>query len=113
MVNFTFLEFAELWAHQDYLDSCHPALESYYIYNSCKLSNLILKIFNIWRLILILLCGSFYFFVPRLLNDNNITGGIPQELGNLSSLTTLKLGGNSLNGSIPDSLGRLSKLQNL
>jgi hypothetical protein len=60
-----------------------------------------------------LLCGSFYFFVPRLLNDNNITGGIPQELGNLSSLTTLKLGGNSLNGSIPDSLGRLSKLQNL
>ncbi|CAL4979969.1 unnamed protein product [Urochloa decumbens] len=46
-----------------------------------------------------------------LLDDNSISGGIPQEFGNLSSLTTLNLGRNNLNGSIPDSIGRLSKLQ--
>uniref|UniRef100_A0A453QVM0 LRR receptor-like serine/threonine-protein kinase n=1 Tax=Aegilops tauschii subsp. strangulata TaxID=200361 RepID=A0A453QVM0_AEGTS len=49
----------------------------------------------------------------RLLDGNNITGGIPQELGNLSNLMTLKLGRNSLNGSIPESFGLLSELQNL
>lgn len=49
----------------------------------------------------------------RKLDNNNITGGIPLEFGNLSSLTILNLGRNNLNGSIPDSLGQLSKLQNL
>lgn len=49
----------------------------------------------------------------RKLDDNSITGGIPPEFGNLSSLTTLNLGRNNLNGSIPDSLGQLSKIENL
>jgi hypothetical protein len=49
----------------------------------------------------------------RILDNNNITGGIPPEFGNLSGLTILNLGRNNLNGSIPDSLGQLSKLQNL
>jgi len=46
-----------------------------------------------------------------LLNGNSITGGIPQEFGNLSSLTTLNLGRNNLSGLIPDSLGHLPKLE--
>jgi len=58
-----------------------------------------------------LLLATYYGF--RILDNNKITGGIPLEFGNLSSLTILNLGGNNLNGSIPDSLGQLSKLQNL
>jgi len=58
-----------------------------------------------------LLLATYYGF--RILDNNKITGGIPLEFGNLSSLTILKLGRNNLNGSIPDSLGQLSKLQNL
>jgi len=54
---------------------------------------------------------SYYGF--RLLDGNVISGRIPEELGNLSSLTTLNLGRNSFNGSIPNSLGGLLKLQNL
>ncbi|XP_047091125.1 LRR receptor kinase SERK2-like isoform X1 [Lolium rigidum] len=51
--------------------------------------------------------------IGMLLDGNSITGGIPQELGNLSNLMTLKLGRNKLNGSIPESVGLLSELQNL
>lgn len=47
----------------------------------------------------------------RILDGNNITGTIPQEFGNLTSLTTLNLQKNHLNGSIPDTLGHLSKLE--
>ncbi|KAJ4718184.1 Receptor-like protein kinase [Melia azedarach] len=43
----------------------------------------------------------------------NISGSIPEEIGNLISLTRLNLGHNGLNGSIPVSLGRLQKLQGL
>ncbi|KAG6490194.1 hypothetical protein ZIOFF_051479 [Zingiber officinale] len=45
------------------------------------------------------------------LPGNNITGGIPEQLGNLSSLTNLDLENNCLSGEIPASLGKLSKLQ--
>lgn len=47
----------------------------------------------------------------RYLDDNNITGEIPQEIGNLSNLTILKLVKNQFNGTIPGSLGHLSELQ--
>ena len=47
----------------------------------------------------------------RILDGNNITGAIPQEFGNLSSLTTINLQKNNLNGSILDTLGRLLKLE--
>jgi len=47
----------------------------------------------------------------RVLDGNTISGGIPEALGNISSLTILNLGNNIFNGSIPDSLGRLQKLQ--
>ncbi|CAN6372918.1 unnamed protein product [Urochloa humidicola] len=48
-----------------------------------------------------------------LLDGHNITGTIPQDFGDLSSLITLNLGRNNLEGSIPNSLAHLSKLQHL
>ncbi|KAK1360057.1 hypothetical protein POM88_044531 [Heracleum sosnowskyi] len=49
----------------------------------------------------------------RLLQNNNITGGIPPGLGNLRNLQTLDLSNNKLSGSIPESLGLLNNLQYL
>ncbi|KAL3839056.1 hypothetical protein ACJIZ3_023647 [Penstemon smallii] len=43
----------------------------------------------------------------------NITGTIPSEIGNLSSLFWLHLRDNNLNGMIPETLGRLRNLQSL
>lgn len=43
----------------------------------------------------------------------NLSGTIPDEIGNLTNLTYLRLMGNSLNGTIPDSIGNLTKLQTL
>ena len=42
-----------------------------------------------------------------------MTGPIPPELGNLSSLTDLDLGSNALAGPIPSELGNLSSLSRL
>lgn len=47
------------------------------------------------------------------LDGNGISGRIPPELGNLSSLTMLNLRGNSLEGSIPSELGALVRLDTL
>ena len=52
--------------------------------------------------------------VTRLdLRNNQLTGSIPTELDNLSSLRDLNLVGNRLMGSIPAQLGNLSSLQTL
>ncbi len=45
------------------------------------------------------------------LANNNLTGSIPPELGNLSSLNVLHLDNNLLNGSLPSELGNLNNLQ--
>ena len=45
------------------------------------------------------------------LQGNDITGEIPEEFGNLTSLTKLDLENNRLTGEIPVSLGSLTKLQ--
>ena len=37
--------------------------------------------------------------------------GIPPELGNLTNLKALRLGGNQLSGEIPPELGNLSSLE--
>ena len=47
------------------------------------------------------------------LGDNNLTGSIPAELGNLTRPIELDLSGNELTGSIPAELGDLSMLQRL
>ena len=48
-----------------------------------------------------------------MLNANNLTGSIPPELGNLTSLRKLWLGSNNLTGSIPTELGSLARLEDL
>ena len=44
---------------------------------------------------------------------SNLSGHIPPELGRLSELTQLGLGGNRLNGAIPPELANLSNLEDL
>ena len=46
-----------------------------------------------------------------LLTRNQLTGTIPAELGNLASLQGLYLGGNQLRGEIPPELGNLANLE--
>ncbi|KAF3321040.1 LRR receptor-like serine/threonine-protein kinase [Carex littledalei] len=56
-------------------------------------------------------CDSNYRVTGLSLVDNKIIGGIPEQLGNLSSLSVLNLRNNLLTGAIPVSLGRLLELQ--
>ncbi|AQL03070.1 hypothetical protein Zm00014a_006494 [Zea mays] len=45
------------------------------------------------------------------LQNNNIIGPIPAEIGKLAKLRTLVLSSNKLHGTVPNSLGRLGRLQ--
>ena len=47
------------------------------------------------------------------LNENQLSGSIPHELGNLNEITSLDLSLNQLSGSIPPELGTLSNLEYL
>ena len=47
------------------------------------------------------------------LYENELWGGLPSELGNLTNLTYLNLGDNELSGALPRSLGNLTNLQQL
>jgi len=47
------------------------------------------------------------------LANNNLTGTIPKELGNLARLTTLNLSNNNLTGILPRELGNLTQLTSL
>ena len=47
------------------------------------------------------------------LDNNNLSGPVPPEIGNLSDLRTLALQVNSLTGTLPASLGNLDRLRNL
>lgn len=47
------------------------------------------------------------------LNDNNLTGSIPKEIGDLAWLEFLYLNNNNLTGTIPAEMSRLSNLQYL
>ena len=48
-----------------------------------------------------------------ILDFTNLSGPIPPELGNLANLTTLYLGGNNLSGPVPPELGNLANLKAL
>ena len=45
--------------------------------------------------------------------DIQLTGSIPSEIGNLTNLTYLNLGGNQLTGEIPPEIGNLTNLEYL
>ena len=45
------------------------------------------------------------------LSNNDLSGPIPPQLGNLTNLNRLNLHGNQLSGSVPEQLGRLSRLE--
>ena len=47
------------------------------------------------------------------LYENQLVGSIPAELGNLSYLTSLNLGGNQLTGVVPVELGNINDLTSL
>jgi len=47
------------------------------------------------------------------LYNNQLTGSIPPEVGNLTNLTYLNLGNNQLTGSIPPEIGNLTNLTGL
>ena len=47
------------------------------------------------------------------LEDNQLTGSIPPEIGNLTNLTYLNLSNNQLSGSIPSEIGNLTNLTDL
>lgn len=49
----------------------------------------------------------------RLLQNNNISGELPPELGLLLKLQSLDLSNNYFSGSVPDSLGHLASLRYL
>ena len=66
------------------------------------------------------MCYFLYFFVllifksscyDRELYSNDISGRVPEELGNLTNLVSLDLYLNNLTGYIPNTLGRLLKLR--
>jgi len=47
------------------------------------------------------------------LNNNQLTGFIPPEIGNLTNLENLEINNNQLTGSIPPEIGNLTKLEYL
>lgn len=57
--------------------------------------------------------GNLPYLVTLSLNDNQITGIIPTSIGNLTGLQNLYLYANTLSGGIPVELSQLSSLKNL
>lgn len=49
----------------------------------------------------------------RLLNGNQLTGSLPEELGNLVNLDRIQIDQNFISGTIPPSLANLDKAKHL
>jgi len=58
-------------------------------------------------------CYSIEYTTVINLPDSGLTGEISPEIGNLTNLTELSLGGNQLTGSIPSEIGNLTNLTSL
>lgn len=56
-------------------------------------------------------CTELSVLMILVLDENEITGSIPDQISRFSSLTDLSLGNNRLNGTISESTGHLGKLQ--
>ncbi|ONM62895.1 BRASSINOSTEROID INSENSITIVE 1-associated receptor kinase 1 [Zea mays] len=56
-------------------------------------------------------CNNDNSVIRVMLYGNNLTGPIPESLGNLTSLERLELQRNALSGAIPSSLGNIKTLQ--
>ncbi len=56
-------------------------------------------------------CDNDSHVVKLELSNNNLTGTIPSDIGNLTELWHLDLGVNNLTGEIPNSIGNLKKLK--
>lgn len=54
-----------------------------------------------------------YYVVGLNLVDNNLSGSLPTEIGDLTNLKELSLGSNHLTGAIPTSVGNLTALETL
>ena len=57
--------------------------------------------------------GRFDYLVHLILNDNQLTGELPAELGGLGELKWLRLDNNSLTGELPAEMGALPELRAL
>lgn len=51
--------------------------------------------------------------ISLILDENALSGALPESLGSLTNLQTLRLSGNALSGGLPESLGDLTNLQRL
>ncbi len=57
--------------------------------------------------------GNLTALTSMVIHTNQITGSIPASIGNLSGLTTLYINTNQLSGTLPTSMGNLTNLANL
>ena len=92
-------------------------LESDEFYNSYRVDVLNLNesfsYSNVLNNVFVELWGEYYrnkYTTELHLGNSQLTGSIPQEIGNLTNLTDLNLGYNQLTGSIPPEIGNLTNL---
>lgn len=53
------------------------------------------------------------FFLCRLLNGNQLSGSLPDEIGNLQNLNRLQIDENQISGPIPTSFANLTSVKHL
>ncbi|KAH9666243.1 protein kinase domain-containing protein [Citrus sinensis] len=101
--------------YDNYLTSSTPELSFLFSLSNCKsLTHLSLSNNPLDGILPRTSVGNLSHSLKEFYMSNcNVSGGIPEEITNLTNLTTIFFGGNKLNGSIPITLGKLQKLQGL